>query len=170
MRAWRPLLLVIAVQIGILALIPGRRVEAQLGGDEIVLQTVPVDPYDMLAGYYATLRYAAEQAPRDPEVEALAEGSTVYIWLEHGETSAAPIKVATSRPLVGADIPFVRAKWRRGSVRITDAERFYFPEERRDEINKAFVDAGGRALVTLRLAPDGTPLVTKVRVNGRDYP
>ena len=56
LRAWRlwvPLLL----QIGLIAAVPAPAVYTFITGKTVVLQTVPVDPYDFLRGYSQALSY-----------------------------------------------------------------------------------------------------------------
>ena len=52
-RLWVPLLL----QIGLIATVPAPAVYTFITGKTVVLQTVPVDPYDFLRGYYQVLSY-----------------------------------------------------------------------------------------------------------------
>ncbi|MEG4984743.1 GDYXXLXY domain-containing protein [Microcoleus sp. BR0-C5] len=52
-RLWVPLLL----QIGLIAAVPATAVYTFITGKTVVLQTVPVDPYDFLRGYYQVLSY-----------------------------------------------------------------------------------------------------------------
>jgi len=52
-RMWVPLLL----QIGLIAAVPATAVYTFITGKTVVLQTVPVDPYDFLRGYYQVLSY-----------------------------------------------------------------------------------------------------------------
>ena len=52
-RLWVPLLL----QIGLIAAVPATAVYTFITGQTVVLQTVPVDPYDFLRGYYQVLSY-----------------------------------------------------------------------------------------------------------------
>ncbi|MEG3898610.1 MULTISPECIES: GDYXXLXY domain-containing protein [unclassified Microcoleus] len=52
-RLWGPLLL----QIGLIAAVPATAVYTFITGKTVVLQTVPVDPYDLLRGYYQVLSY-----------------------------------------------------------------------------------------------------------------
>lgn len=52
-RLWVPLLL----QIGLIAAVPAPAVYTFVTGKTVVLQTVPVDPYDFLRGYYQVLSY-----------------------------------------------------------------------------------------------------------------
>ena len=52
-RLWVPLLL----QIGLIAAVPATAIYTFVTGKTVVLQTVPVDPYDFLRGYYQVLSY-----------------------------------------------------------------------------------------------------------------
>ncbi|HLO12443.1 MAG TPA: GDYXXLXY domain-containing protein [Pseudoneobacillus sp.] len=79
-----------------------------LSGEEIILQTVPVDPSDIFRGDYVTLRYKAEEVPRefvDQEVVAEIEKGqydlTVYVLLEKKNGVHTPIKVSLNKPKAG---------------------------------------------------------------------
>ncbi len=56
-RLWIPLLL----QIGLIAAVPAQAVYTFVTGKTVVLQTIPVDPYDFLRGYYQVLSYDISQ-------------------------------------------------------------------------------------------------------------
>ena len=75
-------LAVVALQVALLLaiLIPEERTLAT--GQEVLLQTVPVDPRDLFRGDYVQLRYTISTVHRQ-----LGPGSTVYVGLEkRGET------------------------------------------------------------------------------------
>lgn len=68
------------------------------GGTEVVLQTIPVDPRDILRGQYVALRYEISTLRPDlvgGGVAALRTGDTVYVVLE--ERGAAWVAVAAQR-------------------------------------------------------------------------
>jgi uncharacterized membrane-anchored protein len=56
-RLWAPLLL----QIGLIVAVPAQAVYTFVTGKTVILQTVPVDPYDLLRGYYQVLSYDISQ-------------------------------------------------------------------------------------------------------------
>lgn len=58
---WWAIVLPLILQTGLIAVVPLRAAIATLMGQTIVLQTVPVDPYDPLRGYYTTLQYDISQ-------------------------------------------------------------------------------------------------------------
>ena len=99
MRSRSPLriALVLALQVAILAAIPLRQVRARLDGTVVTLETVPFDPYDVLSGYYATLRYAAESPPGLAEAR-LAPGDTAFIALERAEPAWRAVGVLREAP------------------------------------------------------------------------
>ncbi|WP_442598851.1 GDYXXLXY domain-containing protein [Neobacillus sp. D3-1R] len=79
-----------------------------LVGDEILLQTKPVDPSDLFRGDYITLRYEAEEVPRNLlEKDVLAEldkghgDVTVFVALEKKNGVHVPIHVTLQKPKKG---------------------------------------------------------------------
>ena len=52
-RFWAPLLF----QTALILAVPAQAVYTQLTGKTVILQTIPVDPYELLRGYSQTLRY-----------------------------------------------------------------------------------------------------------------
>lgn len=52
-RLWVPLLL----QTALIGSVPAQAIYTHLTGTTVILQTAPVDPYDLLRGYYQTLSY-----------------------------------------------------------------------------------------------------------------
>jgi uncharacterized membrane-anchored protein len=160
MRSRSPLrlALVLAVQVAILAAIPVRQVRARLDGTVVTLETVPFDPYDVLSGYYATLRYAAETPPGLAEAR-LAQGETAFIVLERAEPAWRAVGIEREPP---AGRVAVRAVMTRRGLEIASAGRFYEPESRRAAVDEALRVRRGKALVDLRV--DGAGYVALLRL------
>ncbi|MFD2445339.1 GDYXXLXY domain-containing protein [Bacillus sp. CGMCC 1.16607] len=79
-----------------------------VNGEEIILQTVPVDPSDLFRGDYVTLRYEAEEVRKElvePEVvselEKGANALKVYVLLEQKNGVYTPTKVSLNKPKNG---------------------------------------------------------------------
>lgn len=77
-------------------------------GDEILLQTVPVDPSNLFRGDYVALQYEAEEIPKDlveedvvSEIEAGEYDLTVYVLLEKKNGIHTPVKVSQNKPKNG---------------------------------------------------------------------
>ncbi|QDZ39538.1 GDYXXLXY domain-containing protein [Euhalothece natronophila Z-M001] len=147
-------------QIALIASIPAQAIYTHLTGTEVVLQTVPVDPYDLLRGYSQTLRYNISQVEkletlngwesvvrqtRDDEDETLPpDGTSLYVILQAPETeseSSHPtpweaIAVRYQRPVeLGNEQIAIKGELDNRWVNY-GLERYYFPEQQREELNQ----------------------------------
>jgi uncharacterized membrane-anchored protein len=165
LRRWGPLAAVLGIQLAILVVIPYRRVEARLRGTEITLRTMPVDPYDVLSGYYVTLRYEVEPTRADLVAQPyrwLTVARSEPAWVGAG-LSPAPREHASRPDTVELKIdPDARARGE--SCLIASACRFYIPEARREQVSAAMRETGGRALVDMRVDDDGNVALVRLRV------
>jgi uncharacterized membrane-anchored protein len=166
MREMRALIVVLIVQVGILVAIPARKIVARATGQTVTLETRPVDPYDILAGYYVTLAYAVERADSDLVEGDLEEGQTVFVNVEKDEP-AWRLRSITSEPDTYDGAVSIRATWKGSVARIEEASRFYVPEDRRHEIDGLL--RAGRAYVDLKVDAGGAPAVLRLRVQGRVF-
>ncbi|HTN52045.1 MAG TPA: GDYXXLXY domain-containing protein [Anaeromyxobacter sp.] len=157
-RSW-PLGAVVLLQLGILAAIPLRQARARLAGTEVTLETMPVDPYDLLSGYYVTLRYRAEEAPR---AAGLGEGEA-WLVLAPGSPAWSGVEVRAGRPVPAPGQVAIRVEVERGRVRIPSAGRFYVPEARRHEVDEALRAVRSAALVDLKVGEDGSVALLRLR-------
>ncbi|WP_242354694.1 GDYXXLXY domain-containing protein [Anaeromyxobacter sp. SG64] len=165
MRSRSPLRLaaVLALQVAILAAIPLRQVRARLDGTVVTLETVPFDPFDVLSGYYATLRYAAESPPGLVEAK-LAPGDTAFVVVEHAVPAWRAVGVAREPPPRSASGRVaLRAVMTRRGLEIVSAGRFYVPESRRAAVDEALRARRGKALVDLRVDGAGNVALLRLR-------
>ena len=149
-RFWLPLLF----QGFLILAVPARDAHTVITGTPVVLQTAPVDPYDILRGYYQTLSYDISQRHR---LEELPGGQELfnsplhgdrhfdfYVILEEPSETAAPgerplpwvpIEVRAERP---QDLPAnqiaLRGQYRNWQI-LYGLERYYMPENQRNDIN-----------------------------------
>jgi uncharacterized membrane-anchored protein len=166
------LVLVVVVQAAILAAIPLRQVRARMDGTEVTLRTVPVDPYDVLSGYYVTLAYEVER-PTAAVVEpgsgpgwlVVAPDGEAWRWVECC-AAARPQHLPDGAVALRVERTGASASRRRdGSVcSIPSAGRFYLPESRRAEVEAAMRATGGRALVDLKVDGEGNVALLRLRV------
>ena len=90
---------VIAAQFAILAAIPVRTLRIRAEGTEVTLWTAPVDPFDVLSGYYVTLGYEAEQLPNDRDgFRGLSNADDLWITVRRDEPAWTPVGVTIERP------------------------------------------------------------------------
>jgi uncharacterized membrane-anchored protein len=160
-RRWGPLVAVVAIQVALLAAIPLRQVRARLAGAEITLETVPVDPYDVLSGYYVTLRYEAEQAEY---TGGDADAGDAHLVVSPASPSWRAITCSRGLASRGPDEVAIRVNIENGRCRIPSAGRFYIPEARRAEVEAAMRASGGRALVDMRVDAEGNAALLRLRV------
>jgi uncharacterized membrane-anchored protein len=101
----KQLILACAVPVIILLGMTATPLFTLINGEEIILQTVPVDPSDVFRGDYVTLRYEAEEVPKQlvdseviTELESGRSGLKVYVLLEKKDGIHSPIKVTLNKP------------------------------------------------------------------------
>jgi uncharacterized membrane-anchored protein len=166
-RRHRPLLVALGVQLAILALVPARSLVALTTGTEVTLRTMPVDPYDLLSGYYVTLAYEVERpdAPR-PDVP---DGATVYVVVERDTPAWRFVRYALDRDAAGPDQVVLRGRARWSGVALDNARRLYIPEAQREAVEEALARADRRALVDMRVGADGTIALLRLRADGQTF-
>ncbi len=183
-RLWAPLLLQSLLILGV----PAQAVYTQLTGQTVILQTVPVDPYDLLRGYYVTLAYDVSQieslrrlqgwqklTERFENSHHLPENTRLYVVLQAPATTNSqppqPWQPVAVSPDLPTNLPANQIALR-GSVRynrvIYGLEEYYIPEEQRQEINGAIAAAQTQQ----RRENHTSPIVveTKVDAQGRAVP
>lgn len=195
---WR-FLLPLLVQIALVLLIPAQAAYTYFWGESVILQTVPVDPYSLLQGYYVTLRYDVSQigtledlpgwpALQDSRIEAdrsFLEGTVpFYVVLEapnsDGDAGNArptpwtPVRVTSDRP---ANLPdtqvALKGRYSQGRI-VYGVEQYFIPEAQRDEINSRIWDAQQSDdpqayVVEVNVAPNGKAVPTTLWVEGVPY-
>ena len=184
-RFWLPLLF----QLGLIAAVPTQAVYTHLNGRTVILQTIPVDPYDLLRGYSQTLRYTVSQvenleqlpgweqaAQLSQDVTNLPNGTRLYVILEAPpEESIQPWKtvaVSRERPSALPDNQIaLQGKVNNGWLEY-GLEQYYFPEDRRDEINWAISQAQAGTqpfLVEVKIDRLGRSVPVSLWVGDRHY-
>ena len=159
---WRfavPLLL----QIGLILVPPAQSVYTHITGKTVILQTIPVDPYDPLRGYSQTLSYdisrleTLKKLPgwqeisnqqKNKNVDYLESETELYVVLESPPDGAKqpplawkPVKVSSSRPTsLPANQIALKGKGAANMIRY-GLETYYFPESQQQEINQAIMQA-----------------------------
>lgn len=167
MRSWWRLWVVLTVQLAILVAVPARQALARLRGTTLTLRTVPVDPFDVLAGHYVTLAYEVERVPTRLAEPGLQPGDRVWVTVAQGQPAWTLVSVTRERPAPASGRASMRARWKwggpdQGQVELDGAGRLYVTEERGRALDAR---RGGRreSLVDLRVGEDGTPAVLDLR-------
>lgn len=182
---WVPL----AIQTLLIALAPAQALYTRAVGTPVVLQTIPVDPYDLFRGYYVTLNYnisnMAELGSIPGSEEAIAEiqqafqdqtstfdqAVDLYVVLEapanatnNPPTPWAPVAVHRDRPTNLPDNQVaVHGVYRHGGITY-DLERYYMPEAQRDDINDRIATVQQQTN-----ADEAVPFVVEARVGAQGH-
>lgn len=157
-RFWVPLLFQTALILGV----PAQSVYTQLTGKTVILQTVPVDPYELLRGYSQTLRYDISiqdnlrklpgwnELPKNPangkELTFIKPSTQLYVILQAPKVPASsdfsklpqtwkPIALSRNLP---SQLPpnqvALKGLAEHGFIQY-GLETYYIPEDQREQIN-----------------------------------
>jgi uncharacterized membrane-anchored protein len=157
-RFWAPLLF----QTALILAVPAQAVYTQLTGKTVILQTIPVDPYELLRGYSQTLRYDIsiqdnlrklpgwQELPKNPangkELTFIKSGIDVYVILQEPKPSATsastqlpkawtPIAISHVSPSqLPANQVALKGLAKYGFIEY-GLETYYIPEDQREQIN-----------------------------------
>lgn len=147
-------------------------------GATALLETVPVDPRDLLRGDYLTLRYKVSDIPTNlfdslpPGAVTnlpVLSGKPVYIVLEkRGEfheavaASFEPPPRADTRLVMTGTVESDRWRWRGNGIGVRYGIEQYF-------VREGTGNPGGKVTVRVAINKNGAPLIKEVYVNGKPY-
>ncbi|MGD2179638.1 GDYXXLXY domain-containing protein [Lusitaniella coriacea] len=193
---WR-FVLPLVFQTALILSIPAQAVYTHLSGQTVVLQTVPVDPYDLLRGYSQTLRYDISSpetlkllpgwetvlTKQDNGEKALIDGTQLYVILQEPVSADnvsppqawIPIDISRDRP---AELPDDRVALegtaKNGQIQY-GLETYYMPEDQRLSINQyieeTLVEAGGERpfVVEVKVDREGNSAAGSLWVGDREF-
>ena len=135
------------LQLAIILIVPAKSAYTYNFGTRAVLQTIPVDPYDLLRGYSQTLSYdisSINSLKKFPGGDELAKGDTFYVTLEVDILSPklppAPSKIIKITPELPQDLAQFQVALKGNVVKYNRVnyglETYYMPESQRKQLNK----------------------------------
>jgi uncharacterized membrane-anchored protein len=145
-RFWTPL----AIQFVLLLSVPAQSAYTYATGTTVVLQTMPVDPYDFLRGYSQTLRYdisdvnVLNKLPGAEDVFGVKQFEQFYVVLQAPPAAAGPrpapwqpVSISQERPeqLTGSQVALQGSLTTWGTVQY-GLESYYMPEDQRSGVNQ----------------------------------
>jgi uncharacterized membrane-anchored protein len=178
-RFWVPLV----GQIGLILAVSAQPLFTLVTGKTVVLQTVPVDPYDPMRGYSQTMSYTISRpenltklpgwkdllgSPTQGKSPSLPVGKQVYVVLQAPPSTTnqppqawQPVGVSHEPPhsLLANQVAIrgkATARWIEYGL-----ETYYMPENRRDEINQDISQAQSR--------PKPQSVVAEVKVSAQGH-
>lgn len=163
----------LVIQAGLLFAIPAQSAYTYLTGRTVILQTVPVDPYNILTGYYQILSYdistrsTLEKLPGSEDI--LEDRKSFYVILEEQKSNDKgipkpwkPIRLTESFPDSLPDNQIaLKGEYKRGSVKY-GLEKYNIPEDQRNKINNNISQA--RRSVTEN---QKQPIVVEIKVDSQ---
>jgi uncharacterized membrane-anchored protein len=164
--------------------IPFQSIYALATGTTVILKTMPVDPYDLLRGYYQVLSYdissfdTLRNLPGWAELnhnlgqDTISRNQQVYITLAkiptvNPQTPEAwqPIAIGDKFPVdLSADKIAIKGTSNGSSV-VYGLETYYMPEDRKDDVNEDINQArssGGKRNLLVEIKVDNRGLATPV--------
>jgi uncharacterized membrane-anchored protein len=164
--------------------VPAQDAYTVVAGKPVILQTAPVDPYDLLRGYYQTLRYDISDLAllrSLPGGTVLSEGqghsTSFYVVLEAPVPSNAvppqpwkPVEISVDRPTNLNPNQVAIQGQSNGWQVIYGLETYYMPEHQRQQINADIgqVQAQSQESFVVEAKVDGTGNAVPVSLWVRD--
>ena len=182
---WRfivPLLL----QLLIILSIPSQSFYTYAVGKTIAIQTIPVDPYDLLRGYSQTLRYdisdlnKLKQLPGGKDLE---QAETFYVILQAPESQKQqppqawiPSRISIKKPqtLTEQEIAIAGTRDNSGWANY-GLETYYMPENMREQINREISQLQQQSsqersfVVEIKVDPQGNAIANSLWIGDRNY-
>lgn len=178
LRPFAAAILVAALMTAILGYQIERRAGILRDGAEVLLQTTPVDPRDLLRGDYVVLAYDVSTVPVAKVSGARPmKAGRVVLWVrlapnEAGLWGMTEASFAELAPMAGTvvmkSLPFEPTGYEGedGSHRVDyGIERFYVPEGEGLEIEAARNDS--KVTIAVRVGDDGTAQVRTLFIDGK---
>ncbi|MEM1392988.1 MAG: GDYXXLXY domain-containing protein [Cyanobacteria bacterium P01_A01_bin.80] len=163
----------LVIQAGLLFAIPAQSAYTYLTGRTVILQTVPVDPYSLLTGYYQILSYdistssTLEKLPDSKEI--FEYGKSFYVILQEEKSTGKGIPKAWKPVRLSKKLPSslpnnqvaLKGEYRGGSIKY-GLEQYNIPEDQRNKINNDISQASRSA--TER---EKQPIVVEIKVDSQ---
>lgn len=185
--------LAMGAQFALLSTIAAPAIYTLSTGTTVFLQTAPVDPYDLLRGYYQTLNYDISdraKLTKLPGGDIFKDGKSktgeFFVTLALPSTagqqvarpnsllSASAIAVSATRPtnlptgqiaIKGTHI--ARSSWRNNLS--YGIEKFYMPESQKDTVNSEIGRNPRKLLVEVKIDSNGHPVPVSLLVGDKRY-
>lgn len=168
------LILAVLLQCAFIAAVPLPKLFARLTGQEITIKTAPVDPYDFLSGYHVILSFDISQVPSEPSTHQLmfryAENQVLYNVLIKGEDGVWQSQSIHTQYPKGIPDGAAVIKGKMNGWRIEyGIEKFFIPEEYRQDIERDLRQNQRQALVDIKVDRFGNAALLRLRIEDRVY-
>ncbi|HKY29870.1 MAG TPA: GDYXXLXY domain-containing protein [Pyrinomonadaceae bacterium] len=164
----------VIIQVLILVAVPARKVFTMATGKTVVLKVQPVDPYNILSGYYATLGFDISRVDAFPNASGISGrfsyGAWCYAVVEKGDDGTwKPVSLEHELP---ANLPDNRAvllgRIKHGLISY-GIEEFYIPEAQRYSIAEDLSRNVDKARVEVKVDRSGHAALQRLIIEDRIY-
>ncbi len=163
-------ILAVAAQFLILAAVPAQKIYTRAVGRSVMLKIRPVDPYNILSGYYVTLNYEISNPSSFGESAGSYRGEQVYAILERRDDGLwRPVSLSKSYP---ANLPenriAIRGRYSYWRIEY-GIEEFFIPETQRAEIEQGLRKNPDQARVEVKVDSKGNAALVRLLIGDRVY-
>jgi uncharacterized membrane-anchored protein len=178
--------LAISVQLFIIATIPAAKIYTINAGTTVFIKTRPVDPYDLLRGYYQTLsydisdRHMLSKLPGGEFLKPMMNNQNnisnrvreVFVILELPKTDrtiAKPVAVAGQKPTnLPNDHLAIRGMWDGGQIKY-GLEQFYMPEVQAKTVNNDVTRNQQKVTIEVKVDRGGNSALIGLWIGDKKY-
>jgi uncharacterized membrane-anchored protein len=160
----------VALQLAVLLGVPAKKVYTRATGREVVLKVAPVDPYNVLKGYYVTLGYDISRPSDFPNAPTFAENEVIYAIVEQQDNGLwQPVAIERALPQnLSTNQAAIRGRWHAGRI-LYGIEEFSIPESKRDVIADDLNKNQSEARVEVKVAANGEAALLRLKIQDRIY-
>lgn len=188
---WWRFALPLLLQTALIAAVPAQSAYTYFTGKTVILETRPVDPYDIMRGYYQTLSYKIsdkETLKKLPGWEAVnndpsstSKSQIFYVIMDEPEnpnssqppTPWQPVAISRDRPTnLDSDQVAIQAEYINQWQIIYGLETYYMPEDQRQKINEQIREAQwerGTFVVEIKVDSSGNAVPVSLWVRDINY-
>jgi uncharacterized membrane-anchored protein len=161
------------LQTVVLLLAPARQSYILATGTTITLRTAPIDPYNLLQGYYVALGYDISDPKVLPGYTAQKDGQTLYVTLQQPQNAVdgpwSAVQTSVTKPTALTPKQVVLKGVLKNGRMLYGLESYNIPEEKRLEINENLRQRPERALLDAKVDAFGAAIPLRLRIAGKIY-
>lgn len=165
-------LLAVAIQMLIVAAVPAKQIFTRLTGRLITIKTAPVDPYNILSGYYVKLGYDISTPSHfDPNIKidsrlssdryVLLKEDPNGIWVVDSVSKQKPDSIPQDRVLIKGNSTYNRIEY--------GIESYYIPEKNRSAIERDLRNNRDTTYAQIRVDNFGNAAIESLRIGQTIY-
>jgi uncharacterized membrane-anchored protein len=162
--------LAVAAQFLILAAVPAQKIYTRATGRSVTLKIRPVDPYNVLSGYYVTLNYEIANPASFADSGVVAGGDQAYAVLEKQADGVwRPVSLSKSYPAnLSENRIAIRGRYSYSRIEY-GIEEFFIPEDKRAEIEQGLLINRDQARVEVKVDSKGNAALVRLLIGERVY-